>query len=227
MAKTNVVASLMIGAGAVALWAASRMSWITVTAFDDKSGEKTVDLIGSLWSTESSAVGLVLAVACIAGVALRRLGRRVVGIIAAVAAAGAAWSPMQLLFSAPDASRVLGLLSSDNSTSRSDQGALLSGWAEISTMSVQVPALVVALLGCGLALFGGIILAMRPGADTAKRTQYERTQARHERVLDDLESDPDSGRVLWDAIDADIDPTDPAGPAGQARPFGSTDSPQR
>ena len=149
MAKTNVVASLMIGAGAVALWAASRMSWITVTAFDDKSGEKTVDLIGSLWSTESSAVGLVLAAACIAGVALRRLGRRVVGIIAAVAAAGAAWSPMQLLFSEPDASRVLGLLSSDNSTSRSDQGALLSGWAEILTMSVQVPALVVALLGCG------------------------------------------------------------------------------
>jgi len=28
-------------------------------------------------------------------------------------------------------------------------------------------------------------------------------------VREDLEEDPQSGRVLWDAISADIDPTDP------------------
>ncbi|WP_276651647.1 TIGR02234 family membrane protein [Corynebacterium vitaeruminis] len=208
MAKTNVVASLLVGVGAGALWWASRLSWISVTAFDDKSGEKTVDLIGSLWSTEATAVSLLLAAACVAGIALRRFGRRVVGVIAALAAAGAAWAPMQLLLGEPDSARVLGLLSSDNSSSHADKGALLSGWAEISNMAVQVPALSLALIGCAVALFGGVVLALRPGVDGAKRSQYERAQARQDRVRQDLETDPDSGRVLWDAIDADIDPTD-------------------
>ena len=43
---------------------------------------------------------------------------------------------------------------------------------------------------------------------------------RQERLHEDLENSQDSGRVMWDALDADIDPTDTAaprtdGPAGR------------
>ena len=50
--------------------------------------------------------------------------------------------------------------------------------------------------------------------------KYEQETVRREKIRDDLESQPDSGRVMWDALDADIDPTeDPTqAPTGQPRP---------
>ncbi|NLZ57174.1 MAG: TIGR02234 family membrane protein, partial [Corynebacterium sp.] len=36
--KPHVLSALMIGAGALVVWISSRMNWITVDAFDDKSG---------------------------------------------------------------------------------------------------------------------------------------------------------------------------------------------
>ncbi|PST75439.1 hypothetical protein I919_10130, partial [Corynebacterium glutamicum ZL-2] len=65
-----------------------------------------------------------------------------------------------------------------------------------------------AMIGCALALVGGVVLAMRPGEDTAKSNQYERKQARAEKIHTDLAQDPDSGRVMWDALDEDIDFTE-------------------
>nr|WP_237559103.1 Trp biosynthesis-associated membrane protein [Corynebacterium renale] len=46
-----------------------------------------------------------------------------------------------------------------------------------------------------------------PGVD-AVGTKYERATTRKEKALDDLQREPDSGRTLWDALDADIDPTE-------------------
>ena len=59
-----------------------------------------------------------------------------------------------------------------------------------------------------------MILAAYPGVDGPKRTQYERKQRRTAHIAAELAAEPDSGRVLWDAIDADIDPTDDASAAG-------------
>lgn len=208
MAKPHVVGGLMIGAGAALMWASSRMAWLKVTAFDDKSGTKTVDMVGALWSNETTAVALVLAVSFIATLVLKRTGRRVVAIIAAVIAGAGAWAPLKLLTTEPDAARALSLLSSENASSKQVEGALLSGWAEITEMAVQVPAGVVALLGCALALFGAVIVSKNPGQREEVKDKYQRKQEREANIIDDLEHDPDSGRVLWDAIDADIDPTD-------------------
>lgn len=208
MKRMKLIANSLIGLGAAVLWGSSRMAWLTIEAFDDKAGDKTVDMLGSVWSTEATALAFVLLAACVAGFALRKTGRRVIGIVAAIAAAGAAWTPMQLLAGTFDEQRVQSLLTSTATATKAQEGALLNSWAEITEISIQTPAVLLALLGCALALMGGIFLALRPGEDSGKKSQYERKQAREEKVLVDLQEEPDSGRVLWDALDADIDPTE-------------------
>lgn len=198
----------MVGAGALMVWASSRMTWLKVTAFDDKSGDKAVDVVGALWSNETTAVALVLAVSFVACLVLKRTGRRIVAILSAVVAGWGAWAPLQLMTTEPDAARALSLLSSDNASSKQSEGAMLSAWAQITEMSIQIPAGVVGLLGCALALFGAVIVAKNPGKDPEVKTKYQRKQEREATIIEDLDHEPDSGRVLWDAIDADIDPTD-------------------
>ena len=59
--------------------------------------------------------------------------------------------------------------------------------------------------------YDGIFSLVRPGGTGAKRRSgaYETPEVRRERVRDDLSREPESGRVLWDALDAGVDPTDP------------------
>lgn len=207
MAIKPMQSSALIGLGALAVWGASRMPWLGVEAYDDKSGSKSLDVSGAMWSTETTAVALVLLAACIASFALRRAGRRLVGIVAGLAAAGGAWSPIHLLTTDPDRERVLSLLTSESASGHQKDGAALTGWAEITNLTTHTPAAALAIIGCALALFGGLVLAMNPGKDSAKKNRYERKQERSQKIRKDLEDAPDSGRVLWDALDADIDPT--------------------
>lgn len=208
--KKSVLASLMLAGGAVALWVSSRLAWLTVTADDDKAGTKTVTIHGASWSTELIAVAIMLAAAAIAGFILRRAGRRIVGGLAAVIAAAGGWFILQVLVGGtPDAQRALAILSTSNAT----KGAQLTAWAEITAIDVNTPPVILALVGAAIGLVGGVILAAYPGVDVPKRTQYERKQRRTAHIAAELAAEPDSGRVLWDAIDADIDPTDDASAA--------------
>ena len=203
--KKSVLASLMLAGGAVVLWVSSRLAWLTVTADDDKAGTKTVTIHGASWSTELIAAAIMLAAAAIAGLILRRAGR-----LAAVVAAAGGWFILQVLVGGtPDAQRALAILSTNNTTSAT-KGAQLTSWAQITAIDVNTPPIVLALIGVAIGLVGGVILAAYPGVDGPKRTQYERKQRRTAHIAAELAAEPDSGRVLWDAIDADIDPTDDA-----------------
>ena len=206
--KPHVRSALMIGVGALVVWISSRMNWITVEAFDDKSGATSQSIVGATWSTEIMALALALAAAGVAALVLRRTGRRIVGGLSAVIAAGASLSPLALLTSEPDAQRAHQILASGVADQRANSGVLLSDWAEITSITAHPTAAVVAMIGCALALVGGIVLAMRPGVDTVRGNQYERRRARAEKIRTDLEEAPESGRVMWDALDEDIDFTD-------------------
>ncbi|QGU04951.1 TIGR02234 family membrane protein [Corynebacterium comes] len=199
--KQSRIAALLLALSAAVLWGASRMTWITVGTFDDKSGDATNAIIGGLWSTEQTAVAMLLLAGSIAGFALRRVGRRVVGIISALAGIGASWAPLGLLTGEPDPRRVHQLLSTGDE-------AKISAWAEIANLSVNNAGPALAMLGAAVALFGGVLLAVRPGTDSAALNRYERKQDREAKISRDLVAEPDSGRVMWDALDADIDPTD-------------------
>lgn len=199
--RTSRIAALLLAVSAAVLWAASRMAWITVDTFDDKSGDATNAIIGGLWSTEQTAVAMLLLAGSIAGFALRRVGRRVVGVISALAGIGVSWAPLGLLAGEPDPQRAHQLLSTG-------EEAKIAAWAEIANLDVTSAGPALAMFGAAVALFGGVLLAMKPGADSAKLNRYERKQDRAAKISRDLEAEPDSGRVMWDALDADIDPTD-------------------
>ena len=219
--KKSVLASLMLAGGAVVLWVSSRLAWLTVTADDDKAGTKTVTIHGASWSTELIAAAIMLAATAIAGLILRRTGRRIIGGLAAVVAAASSWVILQILVGGtPDAQRALAILSTNNTTSAT-KGAQLTAWAQITAIDVNTPPVILALIGAAIGLIGGVILAAYPGVDGPKRTQYERKQRRTAHIAAELAAEPDSGRVLWDAIDADIDPTDDAVTTGTNN--GSTD----
>lgn len=199
--RTSRIAALLLAVSAAVLWAASRMVWITVDTFDDKSGDATNAIIGGLWSTEQTAVAMLLLAGSIAGFALRRVGRRMVGVISALAGIGVSWAPLGLLAGEPDPQRAHQLLSTG-------EEAKIAAWAEIANLDVTSAGPALAMFGAAVALFGGVLLAMKPGTDSAKLNRYERKQDRAAKISRDLEAEPDSGRVMWDALDADIDPTD-------------------
>ena len=199
--RTSRIAALLLAVSAAVLWAASRMVWITVDTFDDKSGDATNVIIGGLWSTEQTAVAMLLLAGSIAGFALRRVGRRMVGVISALAGIGVSSAPLGLLAGEPDPQRAHQLLSTG-------EEAKIAAWAEIANLDVTSAGPALAMFGAAVALFGGVLLAMKPGTDSAKLNRYERKQDRAAKISRDLEAEPDSGRVMWDALDADIDPTD-------------------
>ena len=191
--------ALGIGFGAVLVWVSSRLTWLTVFAEDDKAGPQAVDVVGAVWSTESMAVALVLGVACIAALVFSPWPTRVVGAIAAVCAGLAALAPIRLLVTGGDHDRALALL---------DAEGLLNSWAVVLFLDVNAPAIILGVLGCAVALVSSVLVVQRPTGGGAGKSRYQRKAARDSRIMSDLETDPESGRVLWDAIDADIDPTD-------------------
>ncbi|MGV0387764.1 TIGR02234 family membrane protein [Corynebacterium sanguinis] len=203
-----------IGVGGIIVAAFSRAPWMQVSYFDDRVGGGVRALSGAQWSTEASAVALLLLAAAVAALALRRLPRRIIGAIAAVAAVGAALSPLNLLVSGADPERVRALLTAGAEEAQAREGTI-SAMAEITTIQVNPAYLVLTLLGFLLAAAGGAVVAARPGVDSAKLNKYETEAVRRQKIGSDLEENPDSGRVLWDALDADIDPTDPAGGVGE------------
>ncbi|WP_047241431.1 TIGR02234 family membrane protein [Corynebacterium epidermidicanis] len=201
-------ATALLALAAVLLWGASRLTWLTVEIFDDKSGAATHSLVGATWSTEQSAIALLLVASVVAALALRRVGRRLIGLVSTIGAVIASWAPMQLLAQGGDPARAKTILTSGAASQRSSAPVTVAQWAEITNMKVSVLGPTLALVACAGALFAAIVLLVRPGADSPRKNRYETKRTREEKISADLAAEPNSQRVLWDAIDADIDPTE-------------------
>lgn len=202
------IGPLLIAVGAILLWLSSRMTWAIAAVEDDKSGSSTAEMIGSFWSLELIALTLVLLVGAVAGAALRRTARRVVAAVCAVAAAAVSWNPVSLLTYGADAARAQELLRAGSSDENAVNGAHISDWATVVGTEVSKVGPVIAIIGAAVALFGAVLLVRKPGVDKPRSTKYETPAARQEMIAEELETTTDSGRVMWDALDNDIDPTD-------------------
>lgn len=201
----------LLGLSGVLIWALSQMTWMTVDYRDDLAGDGSATLRGADWSTELSAIAVLLIAGMVAGFALRRTGRRVVGAVCAVAAAASAVPGVQLLTGGADAQRVHAILSAgadaEQSVSQSGAQAVISQWAEIASVAVLPLGPSISVLGSVLGVVGAVMLVLRPGGDAPRQHKYEKEAVRMDNVRADLEEDPSSGRVLWDALSAGIDPT--------------------
>lgn len=201
----------LIGAAALGLWLAGRAAWLTVDTYDDKSGPATTDLVGAVWAPELTSIALALLAALCATAILGSLGRRIVGAVAALLSIAASWTPMALIIGGQDgvdSQKALDLLTSGSASQRATDSQTVADWAQIQTIEVHWLGPTAALVCCALALVGSVLIVRNPGrVKKQKSSAYETPALRRQRIAEDLQEDPYSGRVLWDALDAGVDPT--------------------
>ncbi|AHW64342.1 TIGR02234 family membrane protein [Corynebacterium glyciniphilum] len=202
------LALLLTVLSAAGLWGAGQMTWLTVTVEDDKSGESVKNIIGSVWDAAGTPLALAMLAAMILSMALQPLARRILGGVSALLAAVAGIAAVMLLSGEPDLSRAQSLLVSGAGTQRESDPVQISEWAVVLDGHVHTAPVVLFLVAAALGVVGGVLLAMKPGAARSGHSKYETPEARREGVEKDLDDNPGSGRVLWDALDAGVDPTD-------------------
>lgn len=200
-----LVLTLLSAAG---LWGTGQMTWLTASVVDDKTGESTEQIIGRVWDAAGTPLALAMIAAMILSFALAPMARRVLGGISAALAAIAGFAAVMLLGGDPDLDRAQQLLTTGAATQKSTDPVQISDWATVVDASVHTFPVVLALLAAACGVVGGVLLAMKPGEARQGHSRYETPEARREGVLEDLNEEPGSGRVLWDALDAGVDPTD-------------------
>lgn len=199
---------LFIALSAAGLWGAGQMVWLTVTVEDDKSGRSVETLNGSLWDPAGTPLALAMLAALILSFAVKPVVRRILGGLVVVLSGVAGFSAVSLLTGDPDLERARSLLASGTATRRENDPVEISEWANVIDGSVHTWPLVLLLVGAAFGIIGGVLMAMRPGAERKGHSKYETPEARREGVEQDLDDNPGSGRVIWDALDAGVDPTD-------------------
>ena len=200
-----LVLTLLSAAG---LWGTGQMTWLTASVVDDKTGESTEQIIGRVWDAAGTPLALAMLAAMILSFALAPMARRVLGGISAALAAIAGFAAVMLLGGDPDLDRAQQLLTTGAATQKSTDPVQISDWATVVDASVHTFPVVLALLAAACGVVGGVLLARKPGEARQGHSRYETPEARREGVVEDLNEEPGSGRVLWDALDAGVDPTD-------------------
>ncbi|MER7451528.1 TIGR02234 family membrane protein [Nocardia beijingensis] len=206
----------LLAVAAAALWASSRMTWVTVTSSDGLTQPRTDHLNGGVWFGALTPLALVLLASIAAVLATKGWVRRVVGVLIALVAAVAAVPAFALL---TDSGKI---------AERAAKLAELPARAQVETATTSAFPAVLALLGAIAAFGAGALLARMP-AETARLSGkydnpvFRRAAAtaevtqRRAQAPDDRSAPQLSERVLWDALDAGTDPTDEP-PAGQTPP---------
>ncbi|WP_330231899.1 TIGR02234 family membrane protein [Nocardia sp. NBC_00508] len=198
---------VLLAIAAAALWASSRMTWVTVGSSDGLSQPRIDRLNGGVWFGALTPLALVLLASIAAVLATRGWLRRVVGVLIALVAAVAAVPAFALL------------TNSGKIAERAAKLAELPGRAQVAEATTSAFPAVLALLGA-IAAFGAGALLTRMPAETARLSgKYDNPAVRRAAATaevtqrraqspDDRSSPQLSERVLWDALDAGTDPTE-------------------
>ncbi|MTE13910.1 TIGR02234 family membrane protein [Nocardia aurantiaca] len=207
----GAVALLVVAAGL--MWVSSRMTWVTLAVTREDVGVgRTIHLSGSTWFGALTPLALALLATIAAVFATRGWPRRLVGVVVAVLAAVAAVPAFWLL------------MHRGNTAERAARLAELRVFEHGGAVQVATLPEWLALLGA-IAAFGAGLLLVRMPAESARMSgKYEnpavrkseaaRVAERHVRERgaesgSQAKSEEQlSGRVLWDALDEGVDPTD-------------------
>lgn len=223
--------ALGLALGALAVWAASRMTWVSYTYENGLQPPVDGTFDGSTWASELTPLALVLLAGIAAMFAVRGVAQRLVGLVVAAAGATVVVRSALALGSAASVDHVMEL------------GELRAG--SVVTASQTHPApIALAIVGGLLAAVAGLVLVARPRPRQALPSKYETPAARRDSVAKAMaargaegasgdapaggrrrrragsatpaaERDDMTQRVLWEALDAGTDPTagpDPAEP---------------
>ncbi|GGG11739.1 membrane protein [Rhodococcoides trifolii] len=198
--RATALTALLLVIAALCLWAASRMTWVTVSSVDGLGEERTSALDGGTWAAATTPLALALVAAVAAMFAVRGRWSILIGLLVAAVSIGALVPAVSLLFGGADADRGASL-------------AELPARAEVTTLDVsRVPAAVV-VVGAVCALVAAVLLCRTPPSHGGLSSKYDAPAVRRaeaERAVeaaDDTNDEP-SERALWDALDSGLDPTD-------------------
>jgi uncharacterized membrane protein (TIGR02234 family) len=189
------IAQLLLVLSALALWVASRMSWVDVTSFDGLGQPKSTTLNGATWSTALVPLALVALAAAVATLAVRGWVLRLVGALVAVATVGMGYLGIGL-WVVPDVAVRAAELAQSPIT------------ALIDTERHHAGA-VVTLVAAACALAGAVLL-VRSAAQAkagAKTGKYLAPAAKREAARQETPEAEMSERMIWDALDEGRDPT--------------------
>jgi uncharacterized membrane protein (TIGR02234 family) len=194
------LAQLLLMLSAAALWGASRLVWVDVASFDGLGQPKTTVLTGGSWWTALVPLAAILLVAAVAPIAVRGWRLGLLALIVAGISAVMAYMAINLWVIRDVAPRAVHLADVPGAdlvgTQRHYGGAILT---------------LVAAIG---ALVGAVLLMRSVAKPRPELDRYERR-----RSAQSPEDDADtSERVIWDALDEGLDPTqDPADPDNKGR----------
>lgn len=224
--RRQLLAALLLIAAAVALWSASRMVWATLTITDGLSPVRARDVKGSDWSPWLVPLALVFLAAIAAGAALRGWALRLVAVLVALGGVLAAIPAVSLM------------VSGDNDVYAAKAIDLSPRYSLLATTSNSWAGVVVAF-GAALAVAGAVMLLRVAGGQrmsskyqspAVRRAEVEKQAFRAKRdreagaagatdiaTRDGAPADgsaagaPESERLLWDALDTGLDPTEDDG----------------
>ena len=205
--NTRYVCPAVFGLSGLASWLLARLPWMHATVNDDKAGNSVEVLSGAAWATELQIASFALIAFLLVALVTKSAGRRVTGVLAALAGAVLAYSPIMLLTAGADSDRVWNILATGAVSAKATDPVRISQWAEITGVDVSAIGPGCTVVAAAAAIAAGVILAMRPGKDTKKADMLEATGTRRQQLESDIEAAPDSERVMWDALDEGIDLT--------------------
>lgn len=207
--RASAISVVFLLLGAVCLWGSSRMTWVHVSSSDGLGENRATDLVGSTWAAASTPLALALVAAVAASFAVRGWASRVLAILVGLVAIGAAVPALEAL-------------SGDVPEDKAAELSELPGRAEVvATQAFTLPA-IIALAGAVCAFLAAVVLLRKPTARQVLSSKYDapaarredvarRTRSASERAADNGEGEDLTERMLWDALDAGEDPTDPSG----------------
>lgn len=208
-----IAAVALLAVAAALLWASSRMTWVTLEVTSELGPPRTAHLNGSTWFGALTPLALVLLATIAAVFATHGWWRRGVGVVVAVLAAVAAVPAYALL------------VHQGRTGDRAARLAELRSWEHPGTVSSSSLPAVLTLVGAVAAFVAGLLLVRMPRETAGMSGRYDSPAVRKSAAAEQVAqrhadrgpaesgSQPPvqerlSGRVLWDALDEGLDPTD-------------------
>ncbi|MDO4928377.1 MAG: TIGR02234 family membrane protein [Corynebacterium sp.] len=201
--RATRIAQTLLALAALSIYFIANITWFEVEATDELSGAKELSVAGATAYAALQVLPWAMIAGTIAAVALGPKISRVLAALVAAIAAGGLWVPIQVITKGPDIEHFQQVLT----TSTTKDPAELQSWAEVESVSTQMMPVIVTAAAFAIIIVCAIFLIVRPGKNRETSSRYSTPQSRKDAITADLEQDPDSGRILWDALDADVDPT--------------------
>lgn len=199
--RSSLLAVPLLAVGAVALWGASRMTWVRLTSFDGLGAERDTALIGGTWAAALTPLALTLVAAIAASFAVRGWALRVLAVLIAAVAVAAAIP-------------AVGLLTQGASDERAAQLAELPARANVTATEITSGPAALTLVGAACAIAAAAALFRKAGAGSGLSSKYDSPAARRDAAtrrpsggVAAAAAEPVTERMLWDALDAGRDPT--------------------